>query len=158
MTLADSNFFTSPALNLQATGKSLNLKCIQNSTLYLRVTYFWVLRTNGLNWTSGLLVLRLNCVISNLIRMNNHASQKKQVKAIWNWSSGELCGPWAFCFSFFRFGALTLHIHARLVQIKTLSNKASLIIWLSFWLESTNGRCLSRRFWQTFVASSHKTT
>ena len=23
---------------------------------------------------------------------------KKQVMVVWNWSSGELCGPWASCF------------------------------------------------------------
>ena len=29
--------------------------------------------------------------------MNHHASPKKHVMAIWNWSSGELCGPWSSC-------------------------------------------------------------
>ena len=27
---------------------------------------------------------------------------QKQVMAIWNWSSGELCGPWDSCFAFLR--------------------------------------------------------
>ena len=33
------------------------------------------------------------------IRGQGHSCQSKhQVMAIWNWSSGKLCGPWAFCF------------------------------------------------------------
>ena len=27
---------------------------------------------------------------------------QRQVMAIWNWSSGELCGPWDSCFAFLR--------------------------------------------------------
>ena len=39
------------------------------------------------------------CVISNLINMRESSCQsKKQVMVIWNWSSGEFCGPWASCF------------------------------------------------------------
>ena len=37
---------------------------------------------------------------------NMHESScksKKQVMVIWNWNSGELCGPWVSCFFVFFF-------------------------------------------------------
>ena len=51
----------------------------------------------------------VHCLYENIhvnilcnFKSNMHESLcqfKKQVMAIWNWSSGELCGPWASCFS-----------------------------------------------------------
>ena len=39
----------------------------------------------------------LHCVVSTLNMHESSCQSKKQVMAIMNWTTGELCGPWASC-------------------------------------------------------------